>query len=61
MENTMNKLEISFNSRTPYDDETDSRSSTIDFTTNSLGEVVRQFNKFLLLNDFEAQVEIKCG
>jgi hypothetical protein len=61
MENTMNKLEISFNSRTPYDEETDSRSSTIDFTTNSLGEVVRQFNKFLLLNDFEAQVEIKCG
>jgi len=57
----MNKLEISFNSRTPYDEETDSRSSTIDFTTNSLGEVVRQFNKFLLLNDFEAQVEIKCG
>jgi len=58
----MNKLEISFNSRTPYnDDETDSRSSTIDFTTNSLGEVVRQFNKFLLLNDFDAQVEIKCG
>lgn len=57
----MDKLEISFNARLPYEDGVDSRSTSIDFTTDSLGEVVRQFNKFLALNDFDAQVEIKCG
>jgi hypothetical protein len=57
----MDKLEISFSARLPYDAEVDNRSASIDFTTDSLGEVVRQFNKFLALNDFDAQVEIKCG
>lgn len=57
----MEKLEISFGARLPYDSDGDNRSVSIDFTTDSLGEVVRQFNKFLALNDFEAQVEIKCG
>lgn len=51
----MNKLEISFSSRIPYsgDDEHLNRSTSMDFDLDLSNpeEVVRQFNKFLRLND----------
>jgi hypothetical protein len=30
---------------------------SIEFTTSSVEEVIRQFNKFLIVNDWDAQVE----
>lgn len=54
----MTKLEFSLTARVPYDADDDARSVNIDFTTADLGEVVRQFNKFLILNDFDAQVAL---
>lgn len=51
----MNKLEISFSSRVPYtsDDDHLNRSTSMDFELDLSNpeEVVRQFNKFLRLND----------
>ena len=51
----MNKLEISFSSRVPYnsDDEHHNRSTSMDFDVDlsNPDEIVRQFNKFLRLND----------
>ncbi len=57
----MNKLEISFSSRVPYnsDDNHLNRSTNIDVEVdveNNPGEIVRQFNKFLALNDFDLRV-----
>lgn len=53
----MNKLEISFSSRVPYgsDDDHLNRSTSMDFEVDlsNPGEVVRQFNKFLRLNDID--------
>jgi len=54
----MTKLEFSYTARVPYDSDVEARSVNIDFTTADLDEVVRQFNKFLVLNDFEAQVAL---
>lgn len=54
----MTKLEFTLNARVPYDAEEDARSVDISFTTSDLDEVVRQFNKFLILNDFDAQVAL---
>lgn len=54
----MTKLEICYTARIPYDAEEDARSVSIDFTTADLDEAVRQFNKFLILNDFDAQVAL---
>lgn len=51
----MNKLEISFSSRAPYNSDDDhlNRSTSMDFDIDLSNptEVVRQFNKFLRLND----------
>lgn len=57
----MDKLEISFSSRVPYnsDDSHLNRSTNIDVEVdlvNNPGEIVRQFNKFLALNDFDIRV-----
>jgi hypothetical protein len=56
----MNKLEISFSSRVPYnnDDEHLNRSTSMDFDLDLSNpeEVVRQFNKFLSLNDINLTV-----
>ena len=41
-----------------YDSDVEARSVDISFTTADLDEVVRQFNKFLILNDFDAQVAL---
>jgi hypothetical protein len=53
----MNKLEISFSARVPYnnDDEHLNRSTSMDFDLDLSNpeEVVRQFNKFLRLNDID--------
>jgi hypothetical protein len=53
----MDKLEITFNARIPYDNGVDGRATSIEFTTSSVEEVIRQFNKFLILNDCDARVE----
>lgn len=57
----MNKLEISFNSRVPYDSDDNhlNRNTSIEFDLdldNNPGEIVRQFNKFLALNDLDFRV-----
>lgn len=57
----MNKLEISFNARVPYDSDEHhlNRNTSIEFDldiSNNPGEIVRQFNKFLALNDIEFRV-----
>ena len=57
----MNKLEITFSTRVPYsnDDFHLNRSTNIEFdldVANNPGEIVRQFNKFLALNDLEVRV-----
>ena len=54
----MTKFEFTFNARIPYDAEEDPRDVTIAFTTSDPDEVVRQFNKLLILNDFDAQVVV---
>jgi hypothetical protein len=54
----MTKFEFTFNARIPYDAEEDPRDVTIAFTTSDLDEVVRQFNKLLILNDFDAEVAV---
>ena len=59
----MNKLEIGFSARVPYsnDDEHLNRSANIEFDVeldNNPEEIVRQFNKFLVLNDFEFTVKV---
>jgi hypothetical protein len=53
----MQKLEITFNARVPYDADETGRATSIEFTTGSVDEVIRQFNKFLILNDWDVQVE----
>lgn len=59
----MNILEISFSARVPYnsDDEHLNRSTSMDFDVDlsNPNEVVRQFNKFLLLNDIDIIVDVK--
>lgn len=57
----MNKLEITFSARVPYnsDDNHLSRTTNIEFDLdleNNPSEIVRQFNKFLALNDLEFRV-----
>ena len=49
----MNKLEISFSSRAPYNSDDDhlNRSTSFDVDLSNPDEIVRQFNKFLRLND----------
>lgn len=51
----MNKLEISFSARVPYDSDDNhlSRNVNIEFDLDldNPSEIVRQFNKFLDLND----------
>lgn len=54
----MTKFEFTFNARIPYDAEEDPRDVTISFTTSDAAEVIRQFNKLLVLNDFDAQVAV---
>jgi len=53
----MNKLEISFSARVPYNSDDDhlNRSTSMDFDLDLSNpeEVVRQFNKFLRLNDID--------
>jgi hypothetical protein len=53
----MDKLEITFSARIPYDNDVDGRAMSIEFTTSSVEEVIRQFNKFLIVNDWDVQVE----
>ena len=52
----MDKLEISFSALIPYDNDVDGRATSIEFTTSSVEEVIRQFNKFLSVTDWDAQV-----
>lgn len=52
----MTKFEFTFNARIPYDAEEDPRDVNIAFTTSDANEVIRQFNKLLVLNDFDVQV-----
>lgn len=57
----MNKLEISFNARVPYDSDEYhlNRNTSIEFDLdldNSPNDIIREFNKFLALNDFEFTV-----
>lgn len=56
----MSKLEIAFSARVPYDSDDNhlNRNVNIEFDldVNNPKEIVRQFNKFLLLNDIEIQV-----
>jgi hypothetical protein len=59
----MNKLEISFSARVPYSNDEDhlNRSTSMDFDVElerNPEEIVRQFNKFLVLNDFEFTVRV---
>jgi hypothetical protein len=59
----MNKLEISFSARVPYNNDDDhlNRSANIEFDVeldHNPEEIVRQFNKFLVLNDFEFTVRV---
>ena len=58
----MQQYEITFSARKPYDSDEDylNRSTSIEFdvATNNPAEVVRQFNKFLVLNDFEFTVRV---
>lgn len=57
----MNKLEITFSARVPYDnnDAHLNRNTNMEFDLdidNNPGEIVRQFNKFLTLNDIAIRV-----
>ena len=56
----MSKLEISFSSRVPYNNDDDhlNRSTSMDFDLDFTdpAEIVRQFNKFLVLNDIDITV-----
>lgn len=57
----MNKLEIAFSARLPYNSDDDhlGRSVNIEFdldVTKDPSEIVRQFNKFLYLNDINITV-----
>lgn len=57
----MNKLEVAFTARIPYDSDDNhlNRNVSIEFDLDLSGnptEIIRQFNKFLLLNDIELQV-----
>jgi len=57
----MTKLEISFSARVPYDSDDNhlNRNVNIEFDLdldNNPGEIVRQFNKFLVLNDIDFRV-----
>lgn len=56
----MKTLEISFSARVPYnsDDNHLNRNVNIEFDLDlsNPNEVIRQFNKFLTLNDIELQV-----
>lgn len=57
----MTKLEISFNARVPYDSDDNhlNRNTSIEFDLdldNNPAEIVRQFNKFLALNDIDFRV-----
>lgn len=59
----MKKLEISFTSRVPYDNDEDhlNRNTSIEFDVDverNPEEIIRQFNKFLVLNDFEFTVKV---
>lgn len=54
----MTKLEFTLNARVPYDADEDARTVDISFTTADADEVVRQFNKFLILNDLDVQVVV---
>jgi hypothetical protein len=60
----MNKIEINFSARVPYNSDEDhlNRSTSMGFDVeldNNPEEIVRQFNKFLVLNDFEFVVGVK--
>lgn len=57
----MTKLEIGFNARVPYDSDEHhlNRNVNIEFDLdldNNPVEIVRQFNKFLALNDIDLRV-----
>lgn len=57
----MNKLEINFSTRVPYNSDDDhlNRNTSIEFDVDldtNPSEIVRQFNKFLALNDFNITV-----
>lgn len=56
----MDKLEISFSARVPYDSDDNhlNRNVNIEFDLdlNKPSEIVRQFNKFLDLNDISVRV-----
>ena len=56
----MNRLEISFSARVPYNSDDDhlNRNVNIEFDLDleNPSEIVRQFNKFLALNDIELTV-----
>jgi hypothetical protein len=57
----MNKLEVAFSARVPYNSDTHlNRNTNIEFdldVENNPGEIVRQFNKFLVLNDLALRVQ----
>jgi len=58
----MNKLEVAFSARVPYDNSDThlNRNTNIEFdldVVNNPGEIVRQFNKFLVLNDLDFRVQ----
>lgn len=56
----MSKLEVTFSARVPYDSDDNhlNRNVNIEFDLDldNPNEIVRQFNKFLVLNDIELQV-----
>jgi len=53
------KLSFTLSARNAYgQDDVEDRSVTIDFDTADVNTVVSEFNKFLILNDFDAQVQI---
>ena len=57
----MSKLEISFSARVPYDSDDNhlNRNVNIEFDLdldNNPAEIVRQFNKYLALNDIDIRV-----
>lgn len=58
----MEKLEVGFTARKPYDENSLSLSNSLDFeidVSSNPQEIVRQFNKFLVLNDLDFTVVIK--
>lgn len=59
----MSKLEVTFSARVPYDSDDGhlNRNTSIEFDVdqdNNPEEIIRQFNKFLALNDFEFNVRV---